>query len=192
MFRNWIKRNKLKILQQHMQLPNDSPIWISIKSAILRKILVIFKVGYLILNKTLINQNGKIIAPYLLYWTKKNFFGNFLPTHQKIVSKMRHKKIKRKFSAPHFVLKSSSYQYLNFKNEFLGSKYLSSLQKSFKVKVIAKSWMWEIQKWLCSPINIHLVAALSRPPVKIFQTFYCYHHNFSVSITYVRISKIHD
>ena len=25
-----------------------------------------------------------------------------------------------------------------------------------------------------------------------FNTFFCYHHNFSMSITYVRISKIHD
>jgi len=38
-------QNKLKILQQLMQLPNDIPIWNSVKSVILGKFLVIFKVG---------------------------------------------------------------------------------------------------------------------------------------------------
>jgi len=27
---------------------------------------------------------------------------------------------------------------------------------------------------------------------RYFKNLFCYHHNFSVSITYVRISKIHD
>ena len=40
-----------------MQLQNDIPIWNSIKSVILRKFLVIVKVGYLLLDKTYINQN---------------------------------------------------------------------------------------------------------------------------------------
>jgi len=40
-----------------MQLPNNIPILNSVKSVILGKSLVIFKVGYLPLDKTYINQN---------------------------------------------------------------------------------------------------------------------------------------
>jgi len=40
-----------------MQLPNDIPIWNSVKSVILGKFLIIFKVGYLLQDKTYINQN---------------------------------------------------------------------------------------------------------------------------------------
>jgi len=48
MFRIRKNHNKLKILQQHIQLQNDIPIWDSIKNVILRKFLVIFKVGHIL------------------------------------------------------------------------------------------------------------------------------------------------
>jgi len=46
------------------------------------------------------------------------------------------------------------------------------------------------------PLKIHLVAKNSKCSIsaggKDISKFLCYRHNFSVSITYVRISKIHD
>jgi len=51
------KAKQAKDITPLMQLPNDIPIWNSVKSVILGKFLIIFKVGYLLQDKTYINQN---------------------------------------------------------------------------------------------------------------------------------------
>jgi len=52
-----------------------------------------------------------------------------------------------------------------------------------------------MKKWLWLPLKIHLVARNSKCCIsaagKDISKIFCY-HNFSVSITYVEISKIHD
>ena len=70
---------------------------------------------------------------------------------------MRYKKKLKKIFNPKFVLKSSSYQYFHFKNEFPRLK--NGKIDVFIVKILQgeelllKTWMWEMKKWLCSPQN---------------------------------------
>ena len=96
--------------------------------------------------------------------------------------------------------KMARHQSVNFKNEFHGSKNSEILvfncKNPSRWRFLAKNRIWEMKNWLCLPPKIHLVEKISKCCIsatsKIFQKIFCHHHNFSISITYVRISKIHD
>jgi len=94
----------------------------------------------------------------------KKFFGNFLPTRQNTVSKIRYKKNLKKIFNPKFC--DEIHQYFNFKNEFLGSKnseivvfIVKILQgKELLLKIKREKW----KKWLWSPLKIHVAAKNSK------------------------------
>jgi len=165
MFTIWKKQNKLKLLQQHRQLSNDIPFRILLKVPFYVNFLWSLKLDIFKTKLTSI-KIGEIIAPYLLYWMKKKFFLATFCERAKILSQRQGtKKFQRKFSTANFVLKSSSYLYLTLKMDSLGQKmvkYLFSLWKSFKVKSYYQNWLWEMKKWLCSPLKIHLVGKNSK------------------------------
>jgi len=77
------------------------------------------------------------------------------------------------------VLKSSSYKYFNFKNEYLGSKngkIVVFIVKILQGKELLSKIEREMMKWLCSPLKIHQLPkiqnAVSRSSVKILQKFF--------------------